>query len=182
MPLKAKIIKTSGLFFVGIVLVGTGIFLSKYPAHQVRQFKKQFPSPPQKHSGQFDADRANFERELFIFENMLRINYAQTFGGLVGGLVILVGIYLTWRNLKLAEDGKITDRYSNAIAQLGNQNMTVRIGGIFALERIARDSEKDHWTVMEALCAFIRDESTKVITHGIDELHGILRANYDNPV
>jgi uncharacterized protein YjbI with pentapeptide repeats len=40
----------------------------------------------------------------------------------------------------------------------------MRIGGIYALERIARDSEKDHWTVMEALCAFIRDESNKIAT------------------
>ena len=95
---------------------------------------------------------------MLKLENELRNNYAQT----LGGLVILLGVYFTWRNLQLAEDGKITDRYSSAIAQLGNRNMTVRIGGIYALERIARDSQKDHWTVMEALCAFIRDESNKV--------------------
>jgi hypothetical protein len=35
----------------------------------------------------------------------------------------------------------------------------VRIGGIYALERIARDSAKDHPTVMEVLNAFIRDHS-----------------------
>jgi hypothetical protein len=35
----------------------------------------------------------------------------------------------------------------------------VRIGGIYALERIARDSAKDHPTVMEVLTAFIRDHS-----------------------
>jgi Pentapeptide repeats (8 copies) len=35
----------------------------------------------------------------------------------------------------------------------------VRIGGIYALERIARDSAKDHLTVMEVLTAFIRDHS-----------------------
>ena len=95
---------------------------------------------------------------MLKLENELRNNYAQT----LGGLVILLGVYFTWRNLQLAEDGKITDRYSSAIAQLGNRNMTVRIGGIYALERIARDSQKDHWTVMEALCAFIRYESNKV--------------------
>jgi hypothetical protein len=35
----------------------------------------------------------------------------------------------------------------------------VRIGGIYALERIARDSPKDHPTVMEVLTAFIREHS-----------------------
>ena len=33
------------------------------------------------------------------------------------------------------------------------------IGGIYALERIARDSAKDHPTVMEVLTAFIREHS-----------------------
>lgn len=37
--------------------------------------------------------------------------------------------------------------------------MDVRIGGIYALDRIARDSKRDHWTVMQALSAFIRDHS-----------------------
>ena len=35
----------------------------------------------------------------------------------------------------------------------------MRIGGIYALERVARDSPKDHPTVMEVLAAFIRRHS-----------------------
>jgi len=35
----------------------------------------------------------------------------------------------------------------------------VRIGGIYALERVARDSPRDHPTVMEVLAAFIREHS-----------------------
>jgi hypothetical protein len=35
----------------------------------------------------------------------------------------------------------------------------VRIGGIYALERIARDSAPDHPTVTEVLAAFVRDHS-----------------------
>ena len=35
----------------------------------------------------------------------------------------------------------------------------MRIGGFYALERIARDSAKDHPTVMEVLTAFIREHS-----------------------
>jgi hypothetical protein len=34
----------------------------------------------------------------------------------------------------------------------------VRLGGIYALERIARDSESDHWAVMEVLTAFVREQ------------------------
>jgi uncharacterized protein YjbI with pentapeptide repeats len=35
----------------------------------------------------------------------------------------------------------------------------VRLGGIYALERIARDSESDHWAVMEVLTAFVREQA-----------------------
>jgi len=38
----------------------------------------------------------------------------------------------------------------------------VRIGGIYALERIARDSARDHPTVMEVLTAFVREHSPLV--------------------
>jgi len=54
----------------------------------------------------------------------------------------------------------VTDRYTKAIEQLGSdKGMEVRIGGIYALERIARDSARDHPTIMEVLAAFIRDHS-----------------------
>lgn len=35
--------------------------------------------------------------------------------------------------------------------------LEIRLGGIYALERIARDSARDHWPVMEILTAFVRE-------------------------
>jgi Pentapeptide repeats (8 copies) len=63
------------------------------------------------------------------------------------------------RTLELTEQGQVTDRYTKAIEQLGSDKLDVRIGGIYALERIARDSERDHPTVIEVLTAFIREHS-----------------------
>ena len=63
------------------------------------------------------------------------------------------------RNHELTEQGQVTDRYTKAIEQLGSDKLDVRIGGIYALERIARDSARDHPTVMEVLTAFIREHS-----------------------
>jgi len=64
----------------------------------------------------------------------------------------LAGFFGTWRNLQLAQEGQITDRFTKAIEQLGAVNpdgttpkLDVRSGGIYALERIANDSERDHW-------------------------------------
>ena len=63
------------------------------------------------------------------------------------------------RTLELTEQGQVTDRYTKAIEQLGSDKLDVRIGGIYALERIARDSTRDHPTVIEVLAAFIREHS-----------------------
>jgi uncharacterized protein YjbI with pentapeptide repeats len=64
---------------------------------------------------------------------------------------------LTLRALELTEQGQVTDRYSKAIEQLGSDKLDVRIGGIYELERIARDSARDHPTIMEVLAAFVRE-------------------------
>ncbi len=67
---------------------------------------------------------------------------------------------LSRRNIELTEQGQVTDRYAKAIEQLGSEKqLDVRIGAIYALERIAHDSAKDHPTVMEVLAAFVREHS-----------------------
>ena len=68
-------------------------------------------------------------------------------------------VELTRRTFELTEQGQVTDRYTKAIGQLGSKKLDVRIGGIYALERIARDSARDHPTVMEVLTAFVREHS-----------------------
>ena len=78
-------------------------------------------------------------------------------------LVFTAGSYrLSRRTFELSEQGHVTDRYTQAIRQLGSGQLNVRIGGIFALERIAHDSPRDHPTVMEVLAAFVREQSREV--------------------
>jgi len=68
-------------------------------------------------------------------------------------------VELTRHTVELTEQGQVTDRYTKAIEQLGSDRLDVRIGGIYAMERIARDSARDHPTVMEVLVAFIGEHS-----------------------
>jgi Pentapeptide repeats (8 copies) len=75
------------------------------------------------------------------------------------GLLAAGALLFTARNFALSREGQVTDRYTKAIEQLGSDKLDVRIGGIYALERIARDSARDHPTVMEVLTAFIREHS-----------------------
>jgi uncharacterized protein YjbI with pentapeptide repeats len=75
------------------------------------------------------------------------------------GLLAAGALLFAALNFFLSRHGQVTDRYTKAIEQLGSDKLDVRIGGIFALERIARDSARDHPTVMEVLTAFIREHS-----------------------
>jgi hypothetical protein len=50
----------------------------------------------------------------------------------------------------------LTDRYSKAIEHLGDSKVDVRLGGIYALERVAADSPTDRSAIIEVLCAFVR--------------------------
>ena len=75
------------------------------------------------------------------------------------GLFAAGALIYTALNFRLSREGQVTDRYTKAIEQLGSDKLDVRIGGIYALERVARDSAKDHPTVMEVLAAFVREHS-----------------------
>lgn len=77
------------------------------------------------------------------------------------GALIFTGLSLkaTRNQIAIAEQGQITDRYSRTIEQLGQQGsdkLHIRLGAIYALERIARDSPRDQSTIIEVLSTFIR--------------------------
>ncbi|GAA1772032.1 pentapeptide repeat-containing protein [Nonomuraea bangladeshensis] len=51
----------------------------------------------------------------------------------------------------------LTDRYSKAVDLLTSPSADGRLGGIYALERLARDSPRDRLTVRNVLAAFVRN-------------------------
>jgi membrane protein implicated in regulation of membrane protease activity len=68
---------------------------------------------------------------------------------------------LSRRTLKRTEQRQVTGHYTKAVEQLSSDRLDVRIGGIYALESVARDSASDHPAVMEVLTAFIREHWRK---------------------
>lgn len=98
----------------------------------------------------------------FDIENEAR----KTLAYIMGGVLAIIGITLAFRRIRalerqvqVAQEGQITERFTRAIEQLGSDRMEVRLGGIYALERIAGDSDKDYWPIMETLTAFVRENS-----------------------
>jgi uncharacterized protein YjbI with pentapeptide repeats len=89
-------------------------------------------------------------RRNFILELIrLIITSLSTTATIFGGLILFL-------NFSQGENRLITERFTRSIEQLGNKEETIRIGGIYALERIANDSPRDGWTIMEVLSSFVR--------------------------
>ncbi|WP_225995183.1 pentapeptide repeat-containing protein [Streptomyces arboris] len=68
----------------------------------------------------------------------------------------------------LAKEGQITDRYTAAVGNLGEDKMDVRLGGIYALERIMQDSRRDQPTIANVLATYIRTHAAKPPAKGED--------------
>ena len=64
-------------------------------------------------------------------------------------------------NVRVAQEGQVTERFTRAIEQLGHEEIAIRLGGIYALERLAKDSEKDHGPIMEVLTAYVRENAPR---------------------
>jgi uncharacterized protein YjbI with pentapeptide repeats len=78
---------------------------------------------------------------------------------MVAGAGALVALLYTALKHRLERAGQVTDRYTKAIAQLASERESERIGAVYALERIMRDSPPDHLTVVEVLAAFVRERA-----------------------
>lgn len=54
---------------------------------------------------------------------------------------------------------QLADRFVQAVDQLGNENLELRLGGIYGLERIARRSEKFYGPTMDILVTYVREHA-----------------------
>ncbi|OPG09283.1 hypothetical protein B1L11_26100 [Microbispora sp. GKU 823] len=98
--------------------------------------------------------------------NAARNTLIQAATGLVvvGGVVFtILGLRYTADSLETsrqaqltADQGQITDRYTKAVEQLGSAKQDVRLGGIYALQRLAADSPRDRDTIRSVLAAYVR--------------------------
>ena len=116
-----------------------------------------------------DRDLTGTRGQLTQDEHVKATNDVRTtlLQGLAGAF-FLATAFFTWRQLgisqrqlRVAEDQQVSDRFTKAIEQLGSDKLDVRLGGIYSLERIAADSERDHGPIVEVLASFVRTRSTR---------------------
>ncbi|MGW7436462.1 pentapeptide repeat-containing protein [Streptomyces sp. NPDC054849] len=94
------------------------------------------------------------------------------------GLAALGALLFTWmqvgqasKELRISEHGQITSRFNAAVGNLGSQSLDIRLGGIYALQRIMQDSVRDHPTVVSVLAAFAQQHAGSS-TKSLKEPHG----------
>jgi hypothetical protein len=86
--------------------------------------------------------------------------------------LFLAPLYLVWRawlghrdelrtRARAVSDqqSRDADRLSKTFAQLGNDQVAVRIAAIHMLEQVARDNPRQHGPIMQTLGAFIREQA-----------------------
>ncbi len=94
---------------------------------------------------------------------------AITASGLPGLAAVIALVFAalsvtaTNNQLKIAEQGQVTDRYNAAIANLGSASIDVRLGGIYALQRLMQDSPRDQPTIIAIMCAFVREHTASTV-------------------
>jgi hypothetical protein len=77
----------------------------------------------------------------------------------MGALVVVAGAAVGWEQLRLTREGQVTERFTRAIDHLGSETLDVRLGGIYALERLAINSPDDRPSITDILCAFVREHA-----------------------
>jgi hypothetical protein len=84
-------------------------------------------------------------------ENDLRTAGLQ----MLGAIALGIGAVFTGITLIYNREHQITERFSRAVEQLANDYYDVRLGAIYALERIARDSRRDEEPIRNILRSYV---------------------------
>ena len=84
-------------------------------------------------------------------------NLALIIGGIIAVLLAIWRSTVSERQADTAQQSLLNERYQKGAEMLGGAALSVRMGGIYALERLAADHpEQYHVQVMQLLCAFAR--------------------------
>jgi hypothetical protein len=93
---------------------------------------------------------------------------ATAVGSVLSVLLVAAGLFYTndanRKQQGLAMQQQAADRFRAATGQLGEEGgdkLSIRLGGIYALQQLMRDSPDDKAMVVEVLCAFIRTHAPR---------------------
>jgi hypothetical protein len=80
-----------------------------------------------------------------------------------------------------AAEQRVTELYTHAVDQLGNDKAPVRLGGLHALERLAQNNPDQRQTIVDVICAYLRMPYTPPEdTPPADDAPAEAHARYEN--
>jgi hypothetical protein len=85
--------------------------------------------------------------------------YRKTLASVAAGLLIIVGFFLTARQIAETFQKDVGDSFTKAVEEIGNSSPDIRIGGIYGFARILQDSPVDQPSIIEILSAFVRQRA-----------------------
>lgn len=66
--------------------------------------------------------------------------------------------WVAWRQAEVAHQSLLNERYQKAAEMLGNENLSVRLGGVYALQALIEEQPEQYYvSCMRLLCAFVRN-------------------------
>lgn len=84
-------------------------------------------------------------------------NVGLVVGGVVAALLAVWRSRVAEHQVETAQQSLLNERYQRGAEMLGSDVLTVRLGGIYALQRLAMEHPKQyHIQIMQLFCAFVR--------------------------
>ena len=149
-----------------MLVVLAGLALWKVPEWQVAPQRSRLAAT----SDLSTSDRFLLEKELFQAENAAR----GTLALILGAAGLLLGLSVAWRRFETSREARSQERFAHAVEQLaseradGSPRTETRLGGVYALERLAAESDAEFWPVMEVLTAYLRENAVRSLAAAAD--------------
>jgi hypothetical protein len=109
------------------------------------------------------SDHGLTTEQMLTAKNDVRNTLVQILGGLAlaGGLIVTYNTYLQNRTeqnrtYKQRQAEQVNELYAKAVEQLGSDKAPVRLGALYALERLAQDNPEQQPTAVDVFCAYLR--------------------------
>lgn len=90
-------------------------------------------------------------------------NFTKIVISVVGGIGGVVALVVAYRKQRLGEsaerreeDKRFAEDFTKATEQLGSEQASVRLSGMYALERLGQNTPEQQQTIVNVLCAYLR--------------------------
>jgi hypothetical protein len=126
----------------------------------------------------------HFGNDILVYDTNKIDKSIIYLGSVLAAPAALWAVFTAIQQIFISRENHFTALFSSSIEQLGTKPLSdeteqsprssfdVRIAGIYGLERIARDSSRDHWPIMEILCRYVRqNHSTTNVQPSLDSTH-----------